>query len=517
MSFLLYQATQSLHQRLFSKMNTITREEIQSYTAGYLQQFIQNLHNYLDQQDETTFCYHGEALENYQNFQDNALLKSHPLEVEGFSSEENQIKLIYDYFVQTYQPKDLTFQSKRIFLNAIKELIDELENLSGQMFSFSPELKPKYERFNSVVSEIGVSGNTVSFNTAYNEFLDECYGESVTTTNQRIVAKKLWLECFGDHVSITSINERNARRYKQILNSLPKNREKSKKYKEVPLDRLESMNIPERDRLKAPTKNSYLSQLSSFVKWLRDNYSEFDITNPFLNMRVKDKEKKKEKRHSFSSDQIKTLLNSMIYRGSRGCAGQRRYQEGDKIVKDSMYWVPLIAIFTGARMEEILRFRKQDILEEDGIHYFSVNEDDGVRRKTTNALRRIPIHQSLIDLGILDFIEEHKGKRPFCDTPISKHGKYSKVYSQKFGRLLDRLNIKTEKTCFHSTRHSFIDRLRLAGVSEDIRTELVGHESSNKTHNGYGDHGTPLSILKEAVDKICYDGVSVEDGMIVVS
>src|ERR1019366_769401 len=52
----------------------------------------------------------------------------------------------------------------------------------------------------------------------------------------------------------------------------------------------------------------------------------------------------------------------------------------------------------------------------------------------------------------------------------------------------------------HSFRHRAQDRLRAAGVPEDMRWALLGHEKRTVA-SSYGK-GFPVPMLKEAVDKI---------------
>ena len=52
----------------------------------------------------------------------------------------------------------------------------------------------------------------------------------------------------------------------------------------------------------------------------------------------------------------------------------------------------------------------------------------------------------------------------------------------------------------HSFRHRAQDRLRAAGVPEDMRWALLGHEKRTVA-SSYGK-GFPVPMLKEAIDKI---------------
>ncbi|WKL57368.1 hypothetical protein Q1W73_17145 [Asticcacaulis sp. ZE23SCel15] len=69
--------------------------------------------------------------------------------------------------------------------------------------------------------------------------------------------------------------------------------------------------------------------------------------------------------------------------------------------KTAKWFVPLIALFTGMRLNEICSLEPQDIIEVDGILCFSVNEGNDKHLKTDASRCLIPIHQSLISRNYL--------------------------------------------------------------------------------------------------------------------
>ena len=53
----------------------------------------------------------------------------------------------------------------------------------------------------------------------------------------------------------------------------------------------------------------------------------------------------------------------------------------------------------------------------------------------------------------------------------------------------------------HSFRHAMKDRLRDAGVREEVQRALMGHEGSRSVADGYGS-GFTLVRLREAMHKV---------------
>jgi integrase len=69
------------------------------------------------------------------------------------------------------------------------------------------------------------------------------------------------------------------------------------------------------------------------------------------------------------------------------------------------------------------------------------------------------------------------------------------------------LGINRENVNFHSFRHCIGDRLRKAGIAEDDRAALLGHEDEHITSSVYGQHGPGLKRLAAVVEAIEYPGL----------
>ena len=58
-------------------------------------------------------------------------------------------------------------------------------------------------------------------------------------------------------------------------------------------------------------------------------------------------------------------------------------------------WVPLIGLYSGCRLGEIVGLRPDDLREEDGVRYFDIRPHDARRLKTASSRRRVPVHPML--------------------------------------------------------------------------------------------------------------------------
>jgi integrase len=110
---------------------------------------------------------------------------------------------------------------------------------------------------------------------------------------------------------------------------------------------------------------------------------------------------KEKNRSAWSDERIAKLLNSTVY---RGCFSQhRRWRPGPLIVRDHLYWAPLICLLCGMRPEEVLRLLKSDVFERDGILCFRVEQRPESGTKTESSERVVPLPETLLRLGFREW------------------------------------------------------------------------------------------------------------------
>jgi len=168
-------------------------------------------------------------------------------------------------------------------------------------------------------------------------------------------------------------------------------------------------------------------------------------------------------------------------------------------------WACLISAYTGCRLEEAASLKAADIKETDGIWHFEFLPDGN--GKTKAATRVVPLHHELIDVGLLryrDALPKDSMLFPGLKGKGSKPGKLGPRLGDAFKRLRERLGIVRQGVNFHSFRHTVGDRLRKAGVPEDDRAALLGHEDARITSRVYGHDGPGLQRLQVIVEKLRY-------------
>lgn len=201
----------------------------------------------------------------------------------------------------------------------------------------------------------------------------------------------------------------------------------------------------------------------------------------------------------YSKEQLKAIFASPLFVGH----SEKRHEPGPLMIRDGKFWVPLVALYSGMRMGEIIQLLVTDIKQDGDIAYFDVSKGEGKQVKTASSVRRVPVHKVLVELGLLDLTKNKPGgNRIFDELGVGTDGYHSQVFSKWWGRYSKAIGFHTHKTAFHSFRHNFKDALQSAEVQEYVAKALMGHANKD-VHSQYGS-GPTLQILKKNIDKVSY-------------
>lgn len=163
---------------------------------------------------------------------------------------------------------------------------------------------------------------------------------------------------------------------------------------------------------------------------------------------------------------------------------------------DWVRWFLLIAAYSGARRSEIARLCSEDFktCPDTGRHYFVVKTG-----KTKAARRIVPVHQTLLAEGLLDWIREIDG--PLFEIVQANPNRITDHFGSLIG---EKTNDLGERLVFHSLRHTFITKSRSAGVSTVLVQQVVGHEKRGAGMTDRYTHSFPLKDVLPVVDLVNY-------------
>jgi len=187
-------------------------------------------------------------------------------------------------------------------------------------------------------------------------------------------------------------------------------------------------------------------------------------------------------------------------------------------------WLPLLALFSGARISELAGLTLSEVYKSSGVWVMYVPAS---RAKTENSVREIPVHRALVELGFLNYVEEVRSAQPLNNlvfpelvskSRLEKCGgdlreiDFSKNGGRIFGEYLDEdfINIRDRKKVFHSFRSTFINRLtNVNGTHPAHIMGIVGHIDNAKIdfsspHFKTYQQKKPIQLLKQSIDRLNY-------------
>ena len=163
------------------------------------------------------------------------------------------------------------------------------------------------------------------------------------------------------------------------------------------------------------------------------------------------------------------------------------------------------------RTNEICQLRLIDIKKQQNIWFIFVAGTEETKVKTDNAIRKIPIHPQLIDLGFIDYVttqKKSKKGRLFWELTEDRDGFASHVSRHYNQRFLPAVGVWEKYTkVLYCTRHTFINKLYSEKVDENVIKNLVGHEKEFTMKHYGGDPFTPELLLEE-IPKFSYYGIN---------
>lgn len=314
---------------------------------------------------------------------------------------------------------------------------------------------------------------------------------------------KLLREIVGGDMPLSAVTREHAREVQKVFAHLPTNAAK----------RFPSMTLVEAARhgeksglppISAKTAEVQLGNFSSFFSWaLREHL--IDRTPAAGLQPLQEKRSKEESRQPFSDGDLVKLFSDNLFREPYHRVAPRSL---------GRYWVPLLALYHGARLNELCQLEVADVDVADGIPFLHFREesaaDEEKHLKTRDSERIIPVHPVLQQLGFVEYVEATRKAghvRLFPTLMKSASGYYSDNFSKWFGRFCDKCGVTDNRLAFHSFRHGFRDAARAADIPREIAQALGGwSDGDDSASEGYGK-GYALSRKATELAKIRFHAV----------
>lgn len=402
--------------------------------------------------------------------------------------------------------------------------------MAGQIADMSIELARSGIRTsideNNISSLLKKELPKVPFSELLEGYRENKKGIAAGSMEQYVKAAEAFISTMGD-MFICDISRSTMREFLDIENDMPPNKNNNKKFKNLSRREAAKLNKEEDGQtVVIKTSTDHVLKVGAIFTWGLEHSTDPDMWgfskygNPCKDCKEniftpEEREMLKDSfktRRKFSDEDLTKLFTGRM-RGHGGPYGygaqrfKRRYQ----------YWLPLLALFTGARANEVAQLRLSDIVEKNGIMCFDINkgEDmDGVKRKSiktdTTSARLVPIHSDLITLGFLDYVRELKKSGHWClfqEMNPQDVTRDTKTYDAEmvkwfinYRRACNVVENEEGKAVFHSFRHTMASRLLSKHPPEYVVNGILGHAQASMSTRQYMD--LDISTLKEAIESV---------------
>ncbi|GAL23766.1 integrase [Vibrio variabilis] len=209
--------------------------------------------------------------------------------------------------------------------------------------------------------------------------------------------------------------------FKDKLLRVPANLNKIPSFNGLTVDEILAL---EPEPMATTTANDTLTDVSSFFDWCVEN--EYATKNSFRKIKVKTNKKASDERNAFTSSDLATLFRHSYFQG-----GKRKHAY--------YYWLPGLALYTGARLNELCQLHVKDIRHgnEHDLWTLSItDEDEDQNTRNRSSVRTIPLHNKLIELGFIKYLQSLNHERVFPELKKGRDG-YGSAPSKWFARFRD--------------------------------------------------------------------------------
>lgn len=375
------------------------------------------------------------------------------------------------------------------------------DDSSFSIFNPSAKITKEYEIRQVLQATSGSSNQFSALNLEDQKSLKDAFEIFETNTKradkwspdtQRLVTgvKKLLFLYFNEDTPVYRITRDNLLEFRDLLYKIPTKLAQKSKYKDKSLSQILKLGEKD-DKLSEPTIQKYMIRVIQFFNYCFDSgYISKSITAK-MNVKI-DIDPSERAVLPYEASEARKIFEIVTSIKQSGKSPSSRIEASE------LYYVTMIAAYSGMRIKEITQLHKEDIALKDGIYCFNINTNDGKTTKTKNSIRFVPIHSKLIDLGLLEYVNSKKSGNIFKVS--------NKDFSEIFRSQIQRKFIdKDSKKTFYSFRHYFIDYLVQREVEANLIAQIVGHEKQYKILLNTYAKPINANTLKSKVEMVSYD------------
>ena len=279
--------------------------------------------------------------------------------------------------------------------------------------------------------------------------------------------------------------------------------------------------IPESKSMSVNRYNEYAQMLMSMFVWAKSNKKKKYLHGDNVFVDLKKAGRAPKSYSSFTDEELKLFFGHEIFS-----------RKAFKIQFAWRYWIPVIMLYHGMRLEEVSQLLIKNISQVNGIWCFDIRDEVDQqgniltttkgKGKDKTSERTVPIHRKIIKMGFLNYLEYQKRCGVSKVFPTLSNFDKSGKYKQSGAPVSSWFNedcVKQAKTSFFTKVGIDKKRRNLAlyslkhtaqtllinhpdHIENDKIDTLFGHTIVSTGRKHYGKY-TPQTIL-EVVEKIQY-------------
>ncbi|WP_285277760.1 DUF6538 domain-containing protein [Agrobacterium sp. SUL3] len=257
--------------------------------------------------------------------------------------------------------------------------------------------------------------------------------------------------------------------------------------------------------LASTTIRKHFGNLQHFLKHLKGHGFEIESWS-FEGLRPR-KQKAGEvrgKQFKPAPADIAPIFSSPIYLGSHGHLRGRRREPGKQVYHDSLYYLPILFTYLGARRNEFAGLTVDDIAEDDDGYVIILRTNSVRGLKNIQSKRLLPMPEEMVRLGFIEYYYAVKKlgyvtlfPDLFSDKTTNDPG--DRFYDTFKPVMKATLGTKMWDRALHALRHGMADTLKQAGVPTEVIDDISGRLTEGSETNTRYTNPAGLPLMRSAL------------------
>ena len=246
-----------------------------------------------------------------------------------------------------------------------------------------------------------------------------------------------------------------------------------------PVGKDKNDNPVEYDSISGNTANLHCTNLQGFIDYATSS-GRRNGDNPFLRMTRHSDGEEIGGADGFDEHELRDIFNPESLMQAK---------------RPSQFWAPLLALYTGARLNELACLELSDFVQEKGIPCISIRyiprakpgtiehtkKKKGAARsvKTGSSIRLVPLHPDLYEIGIEAYMDDVRAigaERFFPTLPPDTKGKRERRLSHDGNEYLKKVGVHVPRNkVMHSFRDTVCEMLAVPDMDDVRADQWTGH------------------------------------------